>query len=281
MVHGQSIVLWSIGAFVILALFIGCIDTEYESSVAAAEELAADTLDEVTPLPVVTAKAWGIFQNETGVLLASEAADTVLPIASVTKLFVAAATQQSDLIDTELSITWSDLNTEGRAGKLTYGMVTTPRTLLVPLLIESSNDAGEAIRRTLGDTQNTELEKLFAKANLSKTKIVDGSGLSARNVSTVAELARFYGYLQREHPELLKITTLRLYLREDTGLVNNNPLREHQQFVDGKHGFTPEAQKTYVGSFVNEAGRHYGLVLLGSSNLEADATVLLTYAASL
>jgi D-alanyl-D-alanine carboxypeptidase len=178
--------------------------------------------------------------------------------------------------DTVFTITYADLAPEGRAGKLVYGEQVTPYSLLFPLLIESSNDAGEAIKRFLGTEFDTSLHDIETELALTETHIVDGSGLSAQNTSSPHDLARLYAYLKKTHPHILDITQLDTYIGPRTGYVNNDPAHSLPNFVGGKHGYTPEAGKTFVGSFiVPDSKREVGIVLLGSNDLLSDIEKLL------
>jgi len=160
-----------------------------------------------------------------------------------------------------------------------YGEVTTPAELLFPLLIESSNDAGEAIRRTLGSDFKTGVDAVKEELRLTNTTIIEPTGLRDENVSTVTELARFYAHLKKTYPHIIDITRLNTYLRGDTGLVNNDPARTRTDFSGGKHGYTDTAGRTFVGTFIiNESGDEVGVVLLGSKNLLSDINTIVTYA---
>ena len=100
-------------------------------------------------------------------------------------MFTAAAVLKSDARDTPLTIQVQDVAALGRAGRLTAGDVVTPYELVFPLVLESSNDAATAIERVLGTSLYTSISTLLVDARLENTTIVDGSGLSPYNVSTV------------------------------------------------------------------------------------------------
>ncbi len=229
----------------------------------------------------LTTDTWGIFDPKTGEIIEGNNTHSPRPIASVTKLFTAYAALESDKREEPTTITWADLGTEGRAGKLYYGEKTTPEALLFPLLIESSNDAGEAIKRTLGREFSDSIDQVKNELALEHTTIVDASGLSAHNVSEVSDLARFYSYVRKTHPHIIDITQLRMYISEDAGLINNNPARTLESFTGGKHGYTDEAGRTFVGTFtVTPDGKEVGVVLLGSKDLLKDINATLAYAKS-
>jgi len=236
----------------------------------------------VSTTPVLTTDTWGIFDPNTGTILAGENLDKKLPIASVTKLFTADAVLGSQKKDETFTILASDVNTEGRAGKLVAGEKVTPYELLFPLLIESSNDAAEAIRRHLGEEFLQTIFTIKKTLSLTNTIISDASGLDSRNVSTVEDLSTFYAYLRKAHPHVLDITQLHTYVGSSAGYVNNDPARTLTHFTGGKHGYTDEAGRTFVGTFtLPNAPRELGFVLLKSDDLLNDIQVLLAYSESL
>lgn len=258
------------------ALFLALIMWVLLSLVPAQQPHTQEVVD--IPPPSLTTDTWGLFDPETGTLIAGHNTDVVKPIASITKLFTAEAVIKSAKRDTPIMIMAVDVAEEGRAGKLTYGEKTTPYGLLYPLLLESSNDAAHAITRTLGGEYETTVATITHDLALSHTTISDGSGLSPLNVSTVRELAVYYAHLKREEPHLLDITQLPLFIGAHNGYVNNNPAHTLPTFTGGKHGLTDEAGRTFLGSFMNAKGtEEVGIVLLGSSDLNADIQGLLMY----
>ena len=214
--------------------------------------------------PQVSARAYGVFDIETGKLLFSQNQDEQLPIASVTKLFTAAQVLKSEQDDTELNISEVDVATEGRAGKLKVGQVYKTHELLFPLLLESSNDAATALERSVGSIY------------FGDRQLADASGLSSYNEASVSELATEVRRLYHEVPHLFDITTLGQYVGEYTGWVNNSPVRNLPGYRGGKHGYTEAAGKTLAAVFAESklTGRELGYVLLGSSDLEKDVEIL-------
>ncbi len=234
------------------------------------------------PPNTLTTDVWGIFNPATGEIVAGSNVHAVRPIASVTKLFTAEAVLMSPEKNTRFTITESDVQTEGRAGKLVRGDAVTSYELLYPLLIESSNDAAHAITRHLGETYATTVYSLIESLALRDTVISEGSGLSPENVSTIYDLVHFYSHIKKTSPHILDISQLRLFINgTEDGYVNNNPAREFSSFAGGKHGFTDEAGKTFIGSFNSADGtKDIGVVFLGSSDIKADITALLAYGES-
>ncbi len=219
----------------------------------------------------LTTDTWGIFDTETGAILTGSNIDARLPIASITKLFTAEATMKSTVKDIPFIIEYLDISSEGRAGKLTLGEYMSPYELLFPLLLESSNDAGEAIRRHLEDEFALSVEATIETLRLNDTEIIDATGLSNGNVSTIENLARYYTYVRKTYPHIIDVTQLVTYIGKNTGYINNNPARSFSNFTGGKHGYTEEAGRTFVGTFSRKNGEgEIGIVLLHSTDVASD-----------
>lgn len=257
------------GLLLMVALPRTSVSSTYES---------AEKTHIVAPAPLLSTDVWGLFDPETGVVRVGAQVDDSRPIASVTKLFTGAVIMQQSTAHDAFTIQDTDLGPDGRAGKLTSGQKVTPYSLLYPMLIESSNDAAEAVRRHLGDSFIRTQAELLQSLQLQQTSLVDASGLSAKDISTVHDLARFFAYLKKSTPHLLDITQLNIYVDEHTGYVNNNPARGFDSFSGGKNGYTPEAGHTFVGSFmIPGSTEEIGIVLLASDDLHSDIAALLMY----
>ncbi len=220
----------------------------------------------------IGAEAYAIFDVETGTVLTSQNAEEKRPIASVTKLFSAATVLDDALLEEATEITWNDIETEGRAGKLVAGEEYTNRELLWPLLLESSNDAAAALERA-NPNLLAEMNQLASSRGLDTFNFADASGLSAENTASAQDLAILTAELYRTEPHLFDITQLPQYVGEETGWVNNNPFIHDEAYRGGKHGFTYEAGRTGVFIF-DEGERTLGYVVLGSDDLVADITKL-------
>lgn len=218
------------------------------------------------------AKAFAVFDLETGQVLISKNIDTVLPIASVTKLFTATVINQNSKLDEKIVVTNSDVAAEGGAGRLISGEEYLYHDLLFPLLLESSNDAAAAFERVTHGEVITQMNNLAASVGASKTKFSDASGLSAKNVSSASDLITFITYLHKQEPHILDITHLKKYVGPHTGWLNNSPVLD-DSYQGGKHGYTEAANRTVVALFKESFGtgeRTLGYVLLGSADLRAD-----------
>lgn len=236
-------------------------------------------LIQVETLPVVTAQSWLVFDVLDGTVLASQQADEQVPIASVTKLFTAAAFRDHfDLAATQ-TVSYADIVTEGRAGKLQVGEVYSARELLFPLLLESSNDAAAVLLREQPELL-VYMEELSKELGLAQTTFADTSGLSDGNLSSASDLGVLLRYLQTDQPHILDITRLPDYYSAANGWFNSSPFVGAADYRGGKHGYTFEANRTAAVMFTEQfigGDRLVGYILLGSDDLQADMAILRSF----
>jgi D-alanyl-D-alanine carboxypeptidase len=230
----------------------------------------------------VSAKAWGIYDTETGELLFGKEADAARPIASVTKLMTASVALGTLPLEATTTLSKRAIATEGKAGGLKAGEVFTTRELLFPLILSSSNDAAEAIAEREGRekflaTMNAEAREL----GMTHTHYDDPSGLSPSSTSSVSDLAKLVSHLVREQPYLIDISQLDTYVGASHTWKNINPASHVATYRGGKHGYTDEANRTLAAVFEEEvdsdAPRSFTIVLLGSDNLKTDIETLRGY----
>ena len=231
----------------------------------------------------VSAKAWLVFDPDSGDVLYSENDSEVLPIASVAKLIAAEVfAKQANLFATT-TITWVDLSHDGRAGGLVYGDTYTFHELLFPLLLESSNDAAGVFERNRPELIE-EMNVYADSLGLSQTEFFDASGLSVFGVSTAAELRLLLRDIYLNSPHLIDISGLVQYLGTQRGWLNNSPFITEAEYVGGKHGYLPEARYTaaiiFKETLANSAHRNVGYILLGSRDLEHDVKLLRNHVGS-
>ena len=214
---------------------------------------------------------------ETGKEIFSKNKETILPIASVTKLFTAAIFYKGTPLEATTSITWKDLESEGRAGKFEYGQVYSYRELMYPLLLESSNDAAGTMLKVAPELP-TAMNTYVHDKGFMQTQFADTSGLSPKNISTAEELSYLSQILYREYPHIFDITRLTQFIGATNGWRNNNPLVFEDGYRGGKHGFTYEANRTDVAFFeetiVTGQKRMVSYVILGSTDIKSDIALL-------
>ncbi len=225
----------------------------------------------------VSAEALEVVDLETGMVFASKNEHAVKPIASVTKLVTATLALRETDIDTQALVTYADTTAEGRAGKLAVGDLYSTRELLIPLLLESSNDAGATLARF--HPQLLEHMNAFVKGKgFSTITFADTTGLSSANVGSAHEVSNLLQVLYSENAHVFDITSLKESIGEHTGWRNNNPVALLSGYKGGKHGFTEASGRTLVAVFEEtlESGeeRTVGYILLHSENLKADIELL-------
>lgn len=231
-------------------------------------------------LPAVSARAYIVFDLETGEVIVSEREHEVLPVASVTKLATAAAILDggTDTVDA-LTITAPDTWSEGVVGAVAIGERYQTYELLFPLLLTSSNHAANALARhdsSLVPTMNSLVQSWGA----GDTTFADASGLSAQNRSNAADLMTILRRVAQTHPHLLDISRLTQYVGSERGWQNNSPFSGSAGYLGGKHGYTEAAKRTFAGVFEESlAGgeRPFGYVVLGSDTLVSDVSQLRDY----
>lgn len=222
--------------------------------------------------------AYVVMDEATGEVLLSQNEAAMLPTASVAKLLVAGVALGNADLSATTTITAGDVATEEDFGRLSAGEVYTLRELLVPYLLESSNDAGTAIRRTWGGELATGLADLFRDTGTTDTvSLAEYNGLSSETKATARALATITRVLAAEHPELFDITKLPRYVGPTATLVNNSPVHIETGYRGGKHGYTEAAGRTLVARIATpfpDGELTLIYVILGGTNQASDlATV--------
>lgn len=183
--------------------------------------------------------------------------DTVVPIASITKLMTAMVTLDAKLsLDDMVAITKEDVDRiKGTMSRLGVGAMLTRRDLLRLALMASENRAAAALSRASPGGREAFVGAMNRKATVLgmwNTEFVDGTGLSSRNVSTAEDLARLvraaYGYpLIREFSTDSK-HTVKLYSGQQLQYTNSNRLVKNPHWEIGlsKTGYISEAGRCLV-----------------------------------
>ncbi len=136
-----------------------------------------------------------VLDAKTGETLYAKNADTVHPIASITKLMTAMVVLDSKLpLDEPVQITTEDLDLlKGTRSRLPVGAHFRRDDLIRIALVASDNRAAAALGRAYPGGTGAFVDAMNAKAKLlglDSTRFVDSSGLAPGNVSSPAELGR-------------------------------------------------------------------------------------------
>ncbi len=232
--------------------------------------------------PRVSALSYYVGDLDTGELILEKNKEEKFPIASVSKLMTATVSDDARTPEKEIKITKEALATEGENGGFRLNEVVKVKDLLYPLLLESSNDAAEALARGFG--RETFLAAMNKKANsigMLSTSFLDPSGLSEKNISTSFDLFKFAKYLKSSKPDLLRITTEKSFSNKKHVWFNNSQFLGTDGYEGGKRGFIDESLQTVVSLFnvslSSAAPRNIGIVLLKSPDRYKDVTNILAY----
>ncbi len=202
------------------------------------------------------------------------------PIASITKLMTTVIAFEN--IDTEQTITLTEEMFEplGHSPALFLGLNVNAENLLKASLIQSTNDASEALTHFLGKgTFLTLMNQKAKELEMTNTVFYDVHGLNSANRSTAQNLAKLLLYIYKNHPEILSITRdNNFWLPDSTGRLlkfqNVNNFYPLSTFIGGKTGYLPEAKQT-LASIFNVNGDPVAIIILYSNNRQADTFAIL------
>ena len=236
-------------------------------------------------VPDVTSTHYLIADIKSNTVLASSDLDTVVPIASVTKLMTALVAAEYINLDTEVRIAperYVDSLIPRLEGKRRASMY----SLLELLLIESSNEAAEVIAAEVGRDRFVRLMNEKAESlGLSNTTFTDPSGLDSTNVSSLRDLLHLARYIYNNRSFILDITAeanlSTLYDAGDFGeLENFNEIEDIDSFIGGKVGETMAAGQTSLSLHelnIKDSERVIAIIILDSESRSEDVTTLITY----
>jgi D-alanyl-D-alanine carboxypeptidase len=220
--------------------------------------------------PLISAEAYLVGNVETGEIYIEHNPGAVFPIASLSKLITAMIATHSMKSDQKITITQSMLDAYGDAGHLVLGETFTVSELLYPLLLESSNDAAEAIAEGFGFDSFIALMNSFVRdINMTSTSFKDSSGLSSGNVSNSRDLFTLSRYLYANEKSLLDLSRLsQMELASTTehgGHIFHtiNPFPGDPHFIGGKTGRTIEARESMISLFsYPQGGKIYPIAII-------------------
>jgi len=202
------------------------------------------------------------------------------PIASLTKLMSAVVALEHIEKSQTIQLTEKMLEPLGYSPSLFLGLNVSAENLLKASLIQSTNDASEALAHSLGKERFLDLMNQRAKElGMENTFFYDTHGLSLANRSTATDLAKLAAYIYQRHPEILQITRdNNFWLPDAAGRLlkfqNVNNFYPLKGFVGGKTGYLPQAKQTLASIFrVNE--KPIAIILLYSDNRQADTFTIL------
>src|SRR4030042_3447135 len=202
------------------------------------------------------------------------------PIASITKLMNAVVALENIDGKRTITLTKEMLESFGHSPALFLGLKISAENLLKASLIQSTNDASEALAYSLGKEKFLMLMNQKTKElAMANTVFYDVHGLNPANRSTAQDLAKLLLYIYKNHPEILNITrNNNFWLPDSVGRLlkfqNVNNFYYFSGFVGGKTGYLAEAKQTLASIFnVNE--KPVAIIVLYSGNRQADTFTIL------
>ena len=209
----------------------------------------------------------------TGEVVINKNSDTVVPIASITKLMTAMILLDRGLdLEQRIVVSREDVDThKGTRSRLMPGTTLTRDELLLLALMASENRAAAALARTYPGGAQAFVKAMNEKAaelGMSDSQFIEPTGLSPSNVSSPRDLVKLvraaHGYpLIREYSTRDK-ATIKAFNRplrfvNTNGLVRNS----HWEIELSKTGYISEAGRCLV-MHVRLASKDLIVVLLDS-----------------
>jgi serine-type D-Ala-D-Ala endopeptidase (penicillin-binding protein 7) len=224
--------------------------------------------------PELKSSAALVIDQAGGRPLFSKNTDSVVPIASITKLMTAMVVIDAGLpLNEKIVITEADKDLiKGTRSRLRIGTALTRRELMQLALMASENRAAEALTRVFpGGTPGfvAAMNQKAMELGMWRSRFVDGTGLSSDNVSTARDLTKLVG-AAHGYPLIREFTTdTGTSVRVSNGRVmtyrNSNRLVNNPDWQIGlsKTGYISEAGRCLVMQ-AEIAGKPVIIVLLDS-----------------
>jgi D-alanyl-D-alanine endopeptidase (penicillin-binding protein 7) len=189
----------------------------------------------------------------TGEIVINKNADSVTPIASITKLMTAMVIIDRGLdLDARIVVSREDVDfKKGTRSRLQPGAILTRDELLILALMSSENRAAAALGRTYPGGNEAFVAAMNAKAaalGMSDSHFVDPTGLSARNVASAHDLVKLVK-AAHDYPLIREYSTR----EKHTVQVHGRPLRfANTNGLVRSTQWEIELSKT---GYISEAGR--------------------------
>ena len=233
------------------------------------------------PVPYLTADSYLVGDIETGEIILSGNQNKPMPMASISKLMTAVVAEEKIGKDTEIRVSREAVSTYGKQGGLSTGDEYKIEDILYPLLLESSNDAAEAIAEAfIRNSFMAELNNKAKELEMYNTHFSDPSGLSPNNISSVSDLFKLTQYLERDKDFVLEISRTKKYELGRKVWFNNSKFRSDDDYYGGKNGYTDIAWKTQVAIFkidFDGETRKIAFIILKTDDIEGDIYGLKRY----
>jgi D-alanyl-D-alanine endopeptidase (penicillin-binding protein 7) len=236
------------GVFVLGAAAAYATDSEQAPAARAVEEIDGPELKSAAAI---------VIEQGGGQVYYAKNIDSVVPIASITKLMTAMVVLDArQPLSARITVTSADLDDiKGTRSRLRVGTTLTRAELLHLALMSSENRAAAALGRTYPGGMRAFVAAMNQKAmqlGMWRSRFVDGTGLSSENVSTAQDLVKL-AEAAYKYPLIREYTTYpdhRLRLANGKFLTyrNSNGLVKNPEWSIGlsKTGYISEAGRCLV-----------------------------------
>ncbi len=213
-------------------------------------------------IPEINAEGYVVMDSTTHDILFSKNEDVKYPPASTTKIMTALlALENVKDLQTKITIGKNPPLVEPSSIFLVEGEIIDIESLLYATLLQSANDAAEALGEYMGGSREGFCKMMNEKAKelgCTNTNFVNASGLHDQNQYTTAHDLALILNEAIKNATFLKISTTEQYFISQTNLgpvrelYNQNRilLKENECFYDkaicAKTGYTDEAQHTFA-----------------------------------
>ena len=226
------------------------------SVLAAANEHGAAGIEE-SDGPELKSAAAIVIEQGGGQVFYAKNIESVVPIASITKLMTAMVVLDANQpLNERVTVTMADLDDiKGTRSRLKVGTTLTRAELLHLALMSSENRAAAALGRTYPGGFRAFVAAMNQKAvelGMWRSRFVDGTGLSSENVSTAQDLVKL-AEAAYQYPLIREYTTHsdhRLQLANGRSITyrNSNGLVKNPEWTIGlsKTGYISEAGRCLV-----------------------------------
>ncbi|MBR2370964.1 MAG: D-alanyl-D-alanine carboxypeptidase [Clostridia bacterium] len=257
-----------------------------EKELALAEyETQAVTVSS-TQVGEISARGAVLINADTGDILYDKNADERLPMASTTKIMTALVAVESMPLDSLITVTRESVGVEGSSIYLCEGERLTLEDLLYALLLESANDAANAI--AIGVSRSVEafaelMNERASSLGLKDTHFENPHGLDGQtHYTTARELARITQAALANEALATIVGTVRKTIAFDLDgqknerlLINHNRLlRLYEGTVGVKTGFTKKSGRCLVSCALRDGVRLIAVTLNAPDDWDDHARML-------
>ena len=182
----------------------------------------------------ISAGGYALIDASSGRILKGQNADARFPMASTTKIMTGLLACESGKLDSVVSVSAEALKVEGSSMGLVAGEKITLREIVYGLLLESGNDAANAVAFYLDGSVSKFAERMNARASelsLKNTSFENPSGLDgAKHYTTASDLARLAAAAM-QNPDFREISSTYSKRVSYNGIKDGRLLKNHNEML--------------------------------------------------